>query len=576
MSTKTEEAPSPAAAEKQTRLFLLALVLVSVLQYSYSFGNGFVWDAKGVFLEDPSIRELKYLPGFFTGVSALGDPSQHSAPAGTSVTRIPYYRPLMKVLHLAEYAAFGTNPIPYNAVDIFLNALVVALCFLVVRSVTGKPEVAFLASLLYAVNPARAEVVSWSYSDSYIVGAVFSLSALLFYHRKRYLLSALSFGFALLSHETAVLVPCILLLYEYLVRGERRLAPLRRLSVFFALTGLFLLLRRSVAGPVPVTDLGPFAFANAAVVLLARYVKIFFLPDAPVTIYQYRPGMFAAISREVMLSYAAALLMAALGLFLWRRKRHLLFWYLWFFVFISVSLNVGRFGDYLMAEKMLYVASLGLCVVIADLAGAFGKKRLGAAFVALLAVIQFGVTLHRTLFWTDTKTYLNKALEFAPGFYLGHYALAGEYWEQKEYDRAISEYKKTLELKPDLRFVSGYISDLHNEKGYEYASSGRYAEAIKEYEESLAIRPSQSAVYNNLGNIYSLRGFDGEALKSWQKAVAIDPANYEATFNLALACEKGGDRASALKYYRACLGISPQAPTELLEKVRQLQQGGRR
>ena len=474
MSTKPGETHSLPAAEKQTRLFLLVLVLVSVLQYSHSFGNGFVWDAKGVFVDDPTIRELKYLPRYFTEVSALGDPSRRTAPAGVSVTSIPYYRPLMKVVHLAEHAVFGTNPIPYNAVDILLNALVVALCFSVVRSVTGNPKVAFLSSLLYAVNPARAEVVSWSYSDPYIVGAIFSLSAFLLYDRRRYLLSLLSFGLALLSHETAVLVPFILLSYELLIRRDRTFAPVGRLSGFFLLAGIFLLLRRSVAGPMPVTDLGPFTLANAAVVLVNRYVKIFFLPDAPVTIYQYRPGMFASLNREVMLSYAAAALLSGFGLFLWLKKRPLFFWYLWFFVFISASFNVGRFGDYLMAEKMLYVASIGLCVVIAGLLESIGGKRLGAGLVALFAVLHFGVTFHRTLFWTDTATYLEKALEFAPDFYLGHYALGNEHASQKRYDGAIQEYGKTLALKPDLSFAGGYISDLYNEKGYEYASAGRY------------------------------------------------------------------------------------------------------
>jgi tetratricopeptide (TPR) repeat protein len=571
MGTETEEPNDLPSTEKQTRFFLLVLVLVSILQYSYSFGNGFVWDAKGVFVDDPTIRELKYLPGYFTEVSSIGDSARRTAQGGTPVRSLAYYRPLMKVIHLAEYAAFGTNPIPYNVVNILLNALVVALCFLLVSSITGNSWVAFGASFLYAVNPARAEVVSWSYSDSYIVMAVLSLSSLYLYHKRRYFPALLLFAFALLSHETAVVLPMMVLFYELLVRRERSFATAGWLFGFFLLTGLFLIVRRSVAGPAPVTDLAFIPLFNAVVVAVKRLVKSFFLPDAPVTIYQYRPGMFASMNGEIALSYAVAVFLAVCGLFLRLKKRPLFFWYLWFFLFISIAFNVGRFGDYFIFEKLLYVASLGFCVVIAGLLESIGRKGLGLGLIAVLAVPQFGVTFHRTLFWTDTATYLEKALEFAPDYSLGHYSLGIEYASRKQYDKAIGEYGKTLALRPDLQFVSGHISDLYNKKGYEYAFAGRYEEAMKEFENSLSIRPDQSGVYNNLGNIYSLRGLGGEALNAWRKAVALDPLNYEASFNLALAYEKKGDLGNALKYYRACLGLYSQASPSLLEKVRALE-----
>jgi hypothetical protein len=40
----------------------LILCIVSFGQYAHTIGYDFVWDSKNVLLDDPSIREMRYLP----------------------------------------------------------------------------------------------------------------------------------------------------------------------------------------------------------------------------------------------------------------------------------------------------------------------------------------------------------------------------------------------------------------------------------------------------------------------------------------------------------------------------------
>ncbi|TAN42997.1 MAG: tetratricopeptide repeat protein [Nitrospirae bacterium] len=550
---------------------VIILFLLSVIQYSYSVGNSFVWDSEGVFLHDPSIRDVRSIPSYFTSSSEVRNYDSPN-PAEADIHYLAYYRPVTKLFHLLEYQIFGTDPRGYNAACILLNALVVVLSFRLINAVTGRADLAFLSSLFYAVNPARVEVVSWAYSDTYILMSLFILSSLLLYHKKRYAVSAACFAAALLSHELAVLYICILLLYEFLIVGERYRTVQKRLIPFLLTLVLYLAARSGITGPVPVTDIRGTEFLNTAAVIMMRYARIFFLPDAPVTVFQYRPGMFAALNSEVALSYVIGAAFFCLGLFLWKRHRKLLFWYLWFFVFCSITLNIGAYGDYLMADKILYLAALGPCVVIGTaLLNARMLRTLKVALIAAAVLLHFSLTFHRTLFWKNSVTYFEKALVFSPDFYLLRYNLGMEYIKKADYEKAIPMLQTTLALRPGLTYAVKQLASACNELAYRYYTSGRISDAIRTYEYSLGVDPGQAGVHTNLGNIHYEKGLVDLAVREWEKATEIVPADPLAYYNLGLFREKRGDRAGALSYYRKYVAAAPDAPVAARQRLAELE-----
>ena len=86
--------------------YLGLLLIVSFAQYSLSLDNRFVWDSEIVFVADTSIRDLKNLPRSFL------EPFDTSPVSfGSKVSRLKYYRPLTKSLHILEYQVFGTDPL---------------------------------------------------------------------------------------------------------------------------------------------------------------------------------------------------------------------------------------------------------------------------------------------------------------------------------------------------------------------------------------------------------------------------------------------------------------------------------
>ena len=503
----------------------LVLVLVSIALYLPSFSNGFVWDAKIYFLNDPTIRELKYLfSGFF-------EPIFKNVPLdGEQVRSLQYYRPFIKFLHVIEYQLFGARPYGYNSLNILANAAVVVLFFRVAATVTPNRLIAFLAALLYAVNPTRVEAVSWSYSDSYIIVALFSLLTLLLYRSGKRWPALGCYVLSLLSHEMAVLTPLLMAAYLFLVEERRKPKDFVWLGWFFLTTALFLTLRTTIVGTIPLTEVNLATFANTGAVVMKRYVKMFFWPDAPVAIYPKE--LFPAVTGEVAVSYAVLASAGMLAVLLWRKDKKCLFWLLWFFTWPAVSLNVGRFGAFLMMEKLLYLASGGGCVLVAIVIfRAIHARGIALSLVIAAVAVHAVVTFNRLGYWQNTRTYLEKGLQQSPHFYLAHYTLGRTYADAGESERALLEFQRT----------------------------------VAEY-------PRFSLAYNDMGNLYFRKGDLAGAEYAWRKASETDPANPLPYFNLGLVIWKNGDPRSALACMDQYLARVSQPDPRALKAILELRE----
>lgn len=536
---------------RYARYFAAAfLFLLSFVQYVNALPNDFVWDAEGAFREDASIRDPANIPSFFARGYTLV-PSGTSQPEGASRGSIIYYRPAVRSLHAIEFQFFGTTPYGYNLVNVLLNGCVVVMAFLLVEAVTGSVGVSTVASVLYAVNPSRAEAVYWAYSDAVILSALFSLISLYFHRKDRRLAFAAFLVLALLSHEAAVVLPVVVFLHDYTLPSTGRSRSLSGTAIALIAAGAYLVLRRTAAGPVPFTDLDIFQLCNAAAVIVKKYTRLFFIPDAPITIYEFRRGAFSGLSPEVALSYAVVAAHVVAGFLLWRFKREYLFWFLWFFALISFSFNVGRLGDYLLAEKNIYLASLGFCVVLSSLVFQAVRARLMLSLaIVFLVVYHFATTYLRGHYWKDTTTYLEEAVKFAPDFYLAHLNLGSKYVVSGNYDKAVAYYQRAMKARPELRqLCEELIGDAYFRKGNDAASRNDFDSALTAYWSALLhAKRGSSAVFNNIGNIHFVQGDIDKAAAQWLKALEADPNNPEVYNNLALAYERLGDHALAQKY----------------------------
>jgi Flp pilus assembly protein TadD len=119
---------------------------------------------------------------------------------------------------------------------------------------------------------------------------------------------------------------------------------------------------------------------------------------------------------------------------------------------------------------------------------------------------------------------------------------------------AIAEYRKALDLDPELAAA-------HNNLGSALSDKGRLDEAIAEYSTALQLDPKIAASHNNLGNALKQKGRVDEAIAEYQKALQLDPKYYLAHNNLGNAYKDTGRLEEAIAEYRAAVRLQPnEAP----------------
>jgi hypothetical protein len=203
----------PAALGGLVVVLLLGAYLVS--QYGYAWHAPFINDDY-IFLDQT--RHLSFL--------SLWEP--HEEWVGR------YYRPWARELHYwALQRLFGAREGPFHAVGLGLWLGVLWLYYLLARRLAGTRGAG-------VATAGVAALAAWGLPVVWIAGAqdlwmmLFALASLWFVTRGRVWLAALTYALALLSKETAALLPAIALAYAWRVERRPPGASLRRLLPMLA------------------------------------------------------------------------------------------------------------------------------------------------------------------------------------------------------------------------------------------------------------------------------------------------------------------------------------------------------
>jgi TolB-like protein/lipoprotein NlpI len=127
----------------------------------------------------------------------------------------------------------------------------------------------------------------------------------------------------------------------------------------------------------------------------------------------------------------------------------------------------------------------------------------------------------------EVKSNIERALALAPESPEAHLALGlFHYWVHRDYDSALRELDRTLELQPNNaegRFMQGVV----------YRRRGEWRRSLAEFQRALELNPRDSSSSTELGNTYlSLRRWS-EAERAFARALALDPHNINAAYHLA-------------------------------------------
>ena len=123
-----------------------------------------------------------------------------------------------------------------------------------------------------------------------------------------------------------------------------------------------------------------------------------------------------------------------------------------------------------------------------------------------------------------------------------HLKRGNELSRSGEFEEAVAEYEKALEIEPEN-------IDLLSNIGVAYYNLGQLDKAIDHYSRAIEIAPSDADIRSNLAAAYvQLEQLDN-ALEEYQKAVELDPSLAQAFFGLGVVYALKGRTDDAIQAF---------------------------
>lgn len=560
---------------------LLLLIALPLTVYLNTLQNGFVYDDHVQVTANRAIRSLSNVGAFFhtdvARAASVRDPG-----------RVRYWRPLFLTSYAIDYRIWGLNPFGYHLTNLALHVAVTLLVVaFAIRTGAGAAE-ALLAALLFAVHPANSEAVNWVGARVELLCAVFVLPAFWCYEKWRsragggpwLAVAAALCVCSLLSWEAAIAVPLLLAGREAL--GPAAARP-RRQTVLavagcIAVTALYVGVRATVVGwPAMLPVAGGLGGALPLwCMTVFDYARLLVCPAALSAAYPIPSPASMADPKALAGAALVATGVAGAAVRMARRRGRVsgvsagtsaaaapagslpsLFWLWWIVAALMPAFNIGGFGGQRLAERYLYIASVGYCVLLArgflwlQRRAAATPLRLAPVGAAALVLIVFAVaTGRRNRVWHDDAALYAQTVADVPDSALMRNNL-GSTLEQLGRDReAAVQLREAIAINP--RYV-----DAHLNLALVYRKIGDWTAALNELAVATALAPTAAEPHFQKGELLRDRGDLAAAKEEWTAAVRLDPSHSGAHNNLGNLCRIAADLRCARDHYRAAAAADP-------------------
>ena len=555
---------------------LLALALVlSLMTFATTIRFNFVYDDLPQIVSNPAVKSWHFATGYF-----LHHIWSHIYPTWPG----NYYRPIFLLWLLTNFTFFGLQPLGWHVTTVLAHGGVVLMVYWLARRMTGDSITAAIAALLFGVHPAHIECVAWiSGVTEPLLGLLF-IPAFLFYmdarpteppgatsHRSTTTWRALSllfYALALLSKETAVVLPVLIFGYEWTRDraasfGDRLRRCLVAMIPYAVVTVAYLVARTYALKGVlhPDANVGPGTVLLSFPELLWWYFRHLVWPW-PVSIFYDVPYVFTPGLTNFVLPLVAIGVVAAV-LFLWsRHSRAAAMASLWLLIPILPPLgSIGIFANGEIAhDRYLYLPSIGFCILLAML---LRRIRLGSAeFLGLpaaqsLAVLVLGGVLAgatgiQSRQWASNILLYDYGVQTAPHNALARSHLGTEMLARGDSATALRLYHEAYDLAPNS-WTTNFIL------GFTYFNVGRPLEAEPWLRRAIQITPANPNQYFYLGLTLMEENRLDEAEANVRHAIELWPNGSGFHYGLGMVEQRKGNLAAARDAYRDEMRIDPSS-----------------
>ena len=410
------------------RLPAVVVALAAAAVYARTAGFQFVYDDVPIILENDRLHAVSRWPELLTSPWW---------PRGL-------YRPFTSLTLAVDWLIGGGSPVPFHVFNLLAH-VGASLLVLVLAGTLMSPPAALAAALVFAVHPIHVEAVASVVGRAEVLATLFALAAALLYRahgradlgpgQSRAALAAAVIAallLALASKESAFATPALLLLMDWAGAREEGVPPATRFrrhaglwGATVVLTAAWLLLRARIlgglAGDYPAPGLGgttPWQRLLIMLPLVPEYAPTLLFPARLSSDYSpnFVPASPVFTARSLL---GLGVLAGVVGLAIAGRRRAVpvTFGIAWIGAALLVIGNVLVPSGVLVAERTLYLASVGACLALGWGWGWVLERRADAAWALLLVAATAGAvrTWTRTAVWRNADTFFPAMVRDAPG-----------------------------------------------------------------------------------------------------------------------------------------------------------------
>ncbi len=580
-----------------TQLSIAIIALVSVGIYSNTMLNNYSIDDELVVYNHPQV--MKGLDGIyeiFTTHYVIQEDHQYG------------YRPITKASFAIEFHFFGQNPMLSHLINALLYGFLCVMLFVIFKKIfkfsSSENLFLLLAVLLFAVHPIHTEVVASLKNREEILCFLFGLMAMYcFTHTfsfKKIHFYIFGFIFICLSIITkqngvvfALLIPLQIYFFNLNYNKEaafsikifnKFVAPKFELKkhVDNALSflrnnskrvlGLLLIILLTsfisyLSIKVPEAQLPTNSEVqywhnpNYTQPTLEREVFLFLesnffylqklIYPSPLLFY-YGYNMFpleSVFTFKTIVSFLIFLVLMIIAIVLILKKHILSFSILFYFISISIFLNLFMPIAGIVAERFVFIASWGFCLGIVFLVFSVFKQ----------PIVQLSVEKSKNKSKIQ-KNYVS--LVFVPFLLIFSYQTMQR---NKDWKDGFSIVQADIQHLNNSFFANSYYATKLDISSNHDRNFGVIQSMTKYYKRAIEIYPDYDKVWNNLGRIYFEEYQNIDSAKYYfTNAVRINPNNHYAQFHIAYINQIQGEFEDAKNGYLYTLKINPRFENALL------------
>jgi hypothetical protein len=530
-ATSSQRKPTLPASYFFTNSLRIQIILIAVIGlgfYSNSFFNEYALDDGVV------IAENKWVQDGFGGIGNILTHGELDAfyekYGGSEQFAGGRYRPLSIVTFAIEQGIFGNDPHPRHLFNIlyYVATLIFMLYFLRTYVIPGRPDIAFLATLLFAIHPVHSEVIANIKSRNELFPLLFYLLMFIFCARSLernktsdVLLGCLFLFLSLLSKEYAVLMLALLPLFFILIGRLPAHKAIPKSLPYFAVIAVYWLMRMKITAHTHlareatqevlnnqyILATAPQKFATK-IFVLGKYLWMLIFPKTLCVDYSYNQIPFVGLDDpKFLLSLSIHIgLVVTMLLLLYRKKYILGFFMLFYFAHLFLISNLAIEIGTTFSERLIYNCSFAFCVIMAFLIveglnklGSMSLKTKRLLFLPILVVVVvlcgFKV-VDRNAIWKNNFTLFTNDVSISTNSVLVNGNAGREYialyerLEDKEkpaarqyLEKALVYLQKAVEL--DKNYVNGYLN-----LGWAYYELEQYEKAYRHWMMGKRILPT--------------------------------------------------------------------------------------